>query len=90
MEFRIEKDRSGDYVLNYTIGTLSGTEKIPRETLWDRDELFKYCARRMHALEDKFKRLHVTEYKDIDRDLGKAFEVSGKDVMEKATKQPVR
>lgn len=85
MEFKIEKDRSGDYVLAYTINGLSGTEKIPREALWDRGELFKYCERRMHALEDKFKRLHATEYAGINDDLNKEFVVQGKDVVSKGS-----
>lgn len=86
MEFRLGRNRDGVIEGTFTVGGVVLVEPVPTEALKDRQELLKYCQRRVHALVDKIARQRPVEYKDIDKDLGKDYEVSGKDVVEKATK----
>lgn len=90
MEFRLEKDNSGNVWAEFTIGEFSTREQIPIEALKERTELLKYCQRRLYALEDKAKRARPKVYRDIDRDLNKSFELVETGIVEKATKQPVK
>ena len=89
MEFSVAK--TGDsYSATFNFGgTTSVTEEIPAEALRDREQMFSYCERRLHALKDAWHRSQRNVlYKDADKDMNKVFEVTDTGVIEKATGKP--
>jgi uncharacterized membrane protein YfbV (UPF0208 family) len=88
VEFRLSK--LGEKVTcEFTVGEVTVTEVVPDEATWSQDEMFKYCTRRLQALEDSFKRQGRKEYKELAQDLNKAFEIRDNVLVEKASGKPV-